>query len=735
MKLLALICKNNYNDYFKIILNFYSKLDELRGCDRWNINAEFKIEKILNFKDFFSKIYFSSVDSSSLDTPCAIDVNRIVEPLLNEALSRMTSQQRYEFSEYILFSVSDKLKSRGAISQNIEICFVEREWPINKGNLNIYREFTDGQLRKFCALNHNCIVTKEKAREIFLRETFFNEYDFFRVESLLLLVNPLSSYEVSKLVEYAPEPDDLVSAANFITAISRENHINLTGKEWIEINRYINLHWNACVKEISAAERYVDYSIVIESLKRVLLIISQNQSNNSFQLLESAPLLSNLAAAGVFIKIITESEAFNGESPIFSDIIQYINRFRSACIKALATTNYNEEYLAILEAALNDVIWADGLPQFRDILMNRLELKNGGEFESRIQSFLLEQACTLFPEPSSVKIAEWLRNYIASCAGASDVMSDVNQLRLFNICSAVACQIALLNENDSAIKAAVEYANGRMVETMNSVQWNADKGLKKAALMQVRKEHRAVAALVNKIVTDVNSYFSKSEVAELYAAVLLTNEPSPEWIAMCETVRFTSSNLIIREGLARYFLSIANVAKAKPHVMAVMNFEPNSKLAAELKLLLARETAIKTMAEDGVDIENIDKMTGVEFEKVLINKLRGFGLKVMETPGSGDYGADIVIDDEDETRFIIQCKRFSSKVNLKAVQEVVAAMKHYSADYAIVATNSDFLKSAVELAKSNGIELWTGTEVMQVLSGDISLTVLAMASLPVVDCK
>jgi len=56
-------------------------------------------------------------------------------------------------------------------------------------------------------------------------------------------------------------------------------------------------------------------------------------------------------------------------------------------------------------------------------------------------------------------------------------------------------------------------------------------------------------------------------------------------------------------------------------------------------------------------------------------------------------------------------------------------MKHYGADYAIVATNNEFLNSAIELAKSNGVELWNGTDVLKVLSGDISFSTLGSANL------
>ena len=55
-------------------------------------------------------------------------------------------------------------------------------------------------------------------------------------------------------------------------------------------------------------------------------------------------------------------------------------------------------------------------------------------------------------------------------------------------------------------------------------------------------------------------------------------------------------------------------------------------------------------------------------------------------------------------------------------------MKHYNTDYAIVATNNEFLKSAIELAKSNDVELWNGTQVINVLNGNIESTILSKAN-------
>ena len=338
-------------------------------------------------------------------------------------------------------------------------------------------------------------------------------------------------------------------------------------------------------------------------------------------------------------------------------MIDYIEKYKSTCAEALNKTNDPEEYKLILETSLNDFIWENGTSEVREILINRIENQSTGSLHETIQSFVLKDACSLFPDPLSVETTERLIKHFASHHHSYEAMSPENQLRLFNLYSAITCQKILLNEKDATIKVAIDYANDRAIETMRSVKWDAEKAIKKSASMLKRHEHRAVAALINKIVADLDSYLSKSVVAELYSGLLLPHNPHYDWVALCEILPSIHSSFSIREGLARYYLSTGDVEKAKPHVAAIMSFEPNSKIAAELHSLLSRETAIKSLAEDGVDIETIDKMTGIEFEKILIKKLQKIGFKVTETPGSGDYGADIVIDDEDETRFIIQCKK------------------------------------------------------------------------------
>lgn len=103
-------------------------------------------------------------------------------------------------------------------------------------------------------------------------------------------------------------------------------------------------------------------------------------------------------------------------------------------------------------------------------------------------------------------------------------------------------------------------------------------------------------------------------------------------------------------------------------------------------------------------ILNIDRMTGRQFEIFLKEMFKALGYRVKKTPDSGDFGADLYMEKDGKT-YVVQAKRFKSKVGLKAVQEVVAARSYYNAEYAIVITNSYFTEAAKALAKSNGVIL------------------------------
>lgn len=103
-------------------------------------------------------------------------------------------------------------------------------------------------------------------------------------------------------------------------------------------------------------------------------------------------------------------------------------------------------------------------------------------------------------------------------------------------------------------------------------------------------------------------------------------------------------------------------------------------------------------------IADIDKMDGVQFEKYLGYLFQAQGYKTQVTKAAGDYGADLLLQ-MDGKKIVVQAKRYSKNVGIKAVQEAQAAIAHYGASEAWVVTNSDYTAAAYDLAKSNRVRL------------------------------
>jgi restriction system protein len=116
----------------------------------------------------------------------------------------------------------------------------------------------------------------------------------------------------------------------------------------------------------------------------------------------------------------------------------------------------------------------------------------------------------------------------------------------------------------------------------------------------------------------------------------------------------------------------------------------------------------------GNPILNIDKMTGRQFEIFLKEMFKTLGYRVKKTPDSGDFGADLYMEKDGKT-YVVQAKRYKSKVGIKAIQEIVAAKSYYKAQYAIVITNNYFTEAAKELARENNVILYERPELIKLV--------------------
>ena len=104
----------------------------------------------------------------------------------------------------------------------------------------------------------------------------------------------------------------------------------------------------------------------------------------------------------------------------------------------------------------------------------------------------------------------------------------------------------------------------------------------------------------------------------------------------------------------------------------------------------------------GATIKQIDKMDGIEFEKYLQIYYRRLGYKTTITPPSGDFGADLIIENKEGIKYAVQAKRYRSHVGVEAVQQAISSKEYYGANKAAVITNSFYTDPAKEMAKKTG---------------------------------
>lgn len=106
-----------------------------------------------------------------------------------------------------------------------------------------------------------------------------------------------------------------------------------------------------------------------------------------------------------------------------------------------------------------------------------------------------------------------------------------------------------------------------------------------------------------------------------------------------------------------------------------------------------------------LEISDIDNMDGHSFEHYVAELLRHEGYTGVEvTPGSGDFGVDIVAS-KSARRYAIQVKRQTQTVSRRAVSDAVAGKDYFSCNAAMVVTNNYLSKSARAFASSVGCEV------------------------------
>jgi restriction system protein len=159
----------------------------------------------------------------------------------------------------------------------------------------------------------------------------------------------------------------------------------------------------------------------------------------------------------------------------------------------------------------------------------------------------------------------------------------------------------------------------------------------------------------------------------------------------------------LEEGLYGLFLLIAGASFMYTRSLIQTVFYVGLALILILFVFIYQNKKRKQrLRESGID--EIDAMDGIQFEHYLAELYLTKGYAAEVTSASGDYGGDLLLS-KDGKKVVVQAKRYSKSVGIKAVQEVIGAKAYYSGDDAWVVSNSFFTKAAKELANKSKVTL------------------------------
>lgn len=119
-----------------------------------------------------------------------------------------------------------------------------------------------------------------------------------------------------------------------------------------------------------------------------------------------------------------------------------------------------------------------------------------------------------------------------------------------------------------------------------------------------------------------------------------------------------------------------------------------------------------------MEVTNVDKLDGVEFEDLVEKLISKMGFITERTKRSFDGGIDIIAINEQplfEGKYIIQCKRYSKSIGEPILRDLYGVVSSEHANKGILITNSYFTKTAKEFAKNKPIELIDGKKLTNML--------------------
>jgi len=129
-----------------------------------------------------------------------------------------------------------------------------------------------------------------------------------------------------------------------------------------------------------------------------------------------------------------------------------------------------------------------------------------------------------------------------------------------------------------------------------------------------------------------------------------------------------------------------------------------------------KNSAVDQLMQRRTTIQKIGQLSWAEFEELLKRVFERLGYHVNHTGKNGpDGGIDLVLLKNGE-RTIVQCKHWQSRqVGVKVVREQLGLKHSHRAHHCVIVTSGEFTPDGVRFARDNGIILFDGAALQELL--------------------
>jgi restriction system protein len=118
-------------------------------------------------------------------------------------------------------------------------------------------------------------------------------------------------------------------------------------------------------------------------------------------------------------------------------------------------------------------------------------------------------------------------------------------------------------------------------------------------------------------------------------------------------------------------------------------------------------------------LEQLQRLTGREFEELIESLFAKDGYTVRRCGGSGDEGIDLILQ-IGQTKDAVQCKRWKADIGSPVVRDFYGALMHAGARHGFIITTASFSQSARSFAMGKPITLIAGADILRWLEGQYS---------------